>query len=278
MPELIRDGLTINYETRGEPSAPAVVLLHGYTSELRAWHQHMEALCPDYFVVAPDARGHGRSASPAELERYEMSEYVADLKALLDSLDIEIGAMVGSSFGGMIAMNFAVQYPERIAALVLSDTSPAYAHERYDDAYRQREAGVDANVELVKRMGTAELGKRAAANIADPFAAEAMRKRYARLNTEGFVGAAHCRRTRPDVTGLLREKLTMPVMICTGDKDPVRCAFPVMLDELPGARALTFRDTGHGVPNLRPDAFLKELFDFFDAVEDGIPVAARRTV
>ena len=278
MPEFTRDGLSFHYETRGDPTAPAVVLLHGFTSDLRAWHEHMEVLGRDYFAVALDMRGHGASAAPEDLALYAIEEYAADVRALLDHLELEVCALVGCSFGGMVAAQFAVTWPERLAALVLSDASPAYATDRYDEAFRARERGIDANDEVVRKMGTAELGKRAAANVSDPFLAAALRKRYSRMSREGFIGAAHTRRSRPDLIPQLREKLTMPVLLCTGDKDPVRCAFEVMAEELPTARAVTFRDTGHGVPMLKPEPFLKVLYAFFEAVEDDQLVAGRSTV
>ena len=278
MPEFIRDGLTFNYETRGDPTAPAVVLLHGFTSDLRSWHEHMDALGRDYFVIAPDMRGHGASAAPEDLAAYAIQEYAEDLRTLLDELKVETCGLVGCSFGGMVALQFATTWPEKLAALVLSDTSPAYSSDRYHEDFRVRERGIDANEEVVRKMGTAELGKRAAANIKDPFLSAALKKRYSRMSREGFIGAAHTRRSRPDLIPILATRLTMPVMLVTGDEDPVRSAFAVMREELPGARAVTFRDTGHGVPMLRLEPFLKQLYAFFEAVEDDEPVVGDRNV
>jgi pimeloyl-ACP methyl ester carboxylesterase len=207
-----------------------------------------------------------------------MENYAADLAALLDELQIDVCAMVGCSFGGMVALQFVTTWPERVAALCLTDTSPAYESERYDEAFRERERDIDRRDDIVRRFGTAELGKRAAAGVADPFLAEGIRKRFAAMSAAGFNGAAHARRSRPDVTPLLASRLTMPVLLCTGDRDPVRCAFEVMAQELPGARAVTFKECGHGVPSIRPDAFLDVLGGFLSDVEDGKPVAGRRTV
>jgi pimeloyl-ACP methyl ester carboxylesterase len=70
----------------------------------------------------------------------------------------------------------------------------------------------------------------------------------------------------------------MPVMLVTGDQDPVRSAFTVMHEELPQARAVTFKDTNHGVPMLRPAPFLKVLREFLADARAGRPVAAELTV
>ena len=127
MPEFTApDGLTINYVESGDPTAPAVVLLHGFTADLRMWMPVSEALARDYRVIAPDLRGHGRTRAPEDLDEYTMERYEGDVLALLDELEIDIAAVVGCSFGGMIAVCLAVHHPGRIAGLVLSDTSAAW--------------------------------------------------------------------------------------------------------------------------------------------------------
>ncbi len=278
MPEFDREGFTISYEVAGDPEAPPVVLLHGFTSDNRMWLPVAGALAEDYRVIAPDLRGHGATSAPETLETYTMETYAEDLRALLDHLEVDICALAGCSFGGMVALQFATSWPERLAGLVLSDTSAAFEHPEYDDRYHEREALIARQTELVERFGTAELGKRAAREVADPFLAEGLRKRYERMSREGYLGAASVRRSRPDLLPVLRERITVPVLICIGEDDPVRSACDVMARELPEARYLTFRGTGHGVPALRPDAFSRELLQFFADIEDGKVVAGKRTV
>ena len=103
------DGLTINYEQWGDPDSPAVVLLHGFTSDLRMWAGQVEAFAAYYRVIAPDLRGHGRTDAPEDLAEYTMERYCDDLVALLDALSIDVCALVGCSFGGMIAVHFATR-------------------------------------------------------------------------------------------------------------------------------------------------------------------------
>ncbi len=279
MPDFeLSDSFRIHYETWGEAEAPAVVLLHGFTSSNRMWGGQVEALASDYFVVAPDMRGHGQTTSPESLDEYGIERYAEDLGALLDHLQITACALVGCSFGGMVALQFATTWPERVACLVVSDASPAYEREDYDDRFRAREAGMREHEEIARVHGTATLGKRLAAGIGDPFLAEGMRKRYAKLDTNGFLGAALTRRTRPDLTPLLGERLTMPVMLCDGDADPVYCALEVMARELPGARVVTFKGAGHGLPAVRPEQFTETLLRFLRDVEDGVAVWGRMSV
>jgi pimeloyl-ACP methyl ester carboxylesterase len=276
MPEtVLSDGLTLHFETWGDSAAPPIFLLHGFTSSHRMWHAQAGPLSASYFVVAPDLRGHGASGAPEDLATYTIERYAADVRELADHLDIDVFGLVGCSFGGMIALQFAVTWPERLACLVVSDASPAYERPEYDERFRAREAAMRENEERARKYGMVALGKKLAESISNPFLAEGLRTRYARLDVNGFLGAAKTRRERPDLTPQLRERLTMPVLLCDGSEDPVFCALAVMARELPGARVAVFSGAGHGLPAERPEAFNEVVLEFLDDVENGRPIAGR---
>ncbi|OAI40835.1 hypothetical protein AYO38_04970 [bacterium SCGC AG-212-C10] len=277
MPEFQRDGLTLWYDTFGAPDAPPVVLLHGYTSDSRMWVEQWLALEDEYYVIVPEMRAHGRSTAPDELEAYSLDLYVEDMGALLDSLGVELSAVVGCSFGGMVALQFATTWPERVAALVVSDAGGAYMDDHYDEAYRERERGIDARSELVAARGTGMAAKKAAATVSDEFLAGGVRAARQRAQANCIVGGAHARRTRPSQLGLL-DRLTMPVMICIGSEDPVFSAAEVLIEGLPEARYVIFEGSGHGVPALRPGQFNAELGRFLNDVQAGESVAGRHTI
>ncbi len=278
MSSIDANGITINYEEWGDPEAPAVVLLHGFSSDLRMWAAVVDAFARDYRVVAPDLRGHGLTSVPEALSAYTMEAYVEDLRALLDALEIEICALVGCSFGGMIAAQAAVTMAERFAGVVLSDSSAAFENEAYDERYRERERGIAAQEAMIAQHGSAGAGKRAAASVSDPFLAAGIRKRYENIRSDGFLGAARVRRERPDLLGVIGQKLTSPVLICTGDEDPVHCASLLMAERLPAARVVTFRNTGHGIPARAPEIFAETVLRFFSDIEEGNPLAGRRII
>jgi pimeloyl-ACP methyl ester carboxylesterase len=112
--------ITLEGEALGE--GPPVVLLHGLSATRRNVVQGSRALVKrGYRLISYDARGHGRS-SPAP--RYEYTDLVEDLAAVLDHLDLERAALVGSSMGAATAMAFTLENPERVPALV--QITPAY--------------------------------------------------------------------------------------------------------------------------------------------------------
>ena len=95
-------------------SAGAVLFLHGWTLDRRLWAPQLSDLGADYFCIAIDRRGFGRSTAPASL-----AEEGADILAVLDHFGIEKAVIVGMSQAGRIAAEFAIQNPARTAGLIL---------------------------------------------------------------------------------------------------------------------------------------------------------------
>ena len=112
--------ITLDGESVGD-GAP-IVLLHGLSATRRNVVQGSRRLARDgYRLIAYDARGHGAS-SPAP--RYSYPDLVDDLRAVLADLGLERVALAGSSMGAATAMAFALEAPERVAALI--QIMPAY--------------------------------------------------------------------------------------------------------------------------------------------------------
>ena len=140
MPKLERPGeFVINFEDFGDPEAPSVVLLHEAANDLRMWAPHIGPFAENYRVIAPDLRGHGQTTCPPfhasapspdtdvssanGAHPYAIDAFAEDVRALLDFLEVGVCVLVGTGFGGMVALELAASSPERFAGLVLSDTS-----------------------------------------------------------------------------------------------------------------------------------------------------------
>ncbi len=110
-------GERVAYRRAGE--GPVLLLLHGIAGSSRTWIPAMRLLQRDYTVIAPDFLGHGESAKPHG--DYSLGNHASNTRDFLDVLDIERATIVGQSFGGGVALQFAYQFPEICERLVLVD-------------------------------------------------------------------------------------------------------------------------------------------------------------
>ncbi len=108
-------GARIYYETYG--SGPPVLVLHGGFGILESMHNQITDLAHDHLVIAPDSRGHGRSTDgPGPLHYSQMAD---DMIALMDHLHIARADIVGWSDGGVIGLDMAMRYPNRVGRLAI---------------------------------------------------------------------------------------------------------------------------------------------------------------
>jgi pimeloyl-ACP methyl ester carboxylesterase len=118
VPRVDADGVELFYESLGE--GPTMVLqAHDQTPWLFCQAPYFSQR---YRVVTFDRRGTGRSGSPPG--PWTMHDFAADLRALLDALHIDRAIVGGSSLGGIITAQFALDYPERTRALIVGHTTP----------------------------------------------------------------------------------------------------------------------------------------------------------
>jgi pimeloyl-ACP methyl ester carboxylesterase len=103
------------YVVRG--SGPALLLLHGLGCDHTTWAPVIDSLARRYTVIAPDLLGHGQSDKPRA--DYSVGGYANGMRDLLTVLGIDRVSVVGHSFGGGVAMQFAYQFPERTERLIL---------------------------------------------------------------------------------------------------------------------------------------------------------------
>jgi pimeloyl-ACP methyl ester carboxylesterase len=115
------NGVTLGYVPLGDPSGPAVVLIHGYTDSARDWAPLVPYLSPRLRLILLDIRGHGRSSKPECC--YTRLDFAYDVKLLLDALDVSRADVVGHSLGSIIAQTFAEYWPQRTARVVLISSS-----------------------------------------------------------------------------------------------------------------------------------------------------------
>ena len=115
-------GIEIAYEEFGWGSRP-LVLVHGFTGSRRDFQWRFEALAKLGRFVALDLRGHGESTNTGDAASYTLDAIADDLLAFLDATGIEACDLLGHSMGGMGVLRAALARSDRIASLILMNTS-----------------------------------------------------------------------------------------------------------------------------------------------------------
>lgn len=248
MPYAQFDGLNFWYEIRG--NGPRLLFISGTGGDLRRAPNAFAARYPDRFeTLAYDQRGMGRSAKPDIA--YSMAQYADDAALLLDAVGWDRCLVIGYSFGGMVAQEFALRHPSRVARLVIAGATAggaggsSFAMERFQDMPQD---------EMLKlRIATMDTRRDTRWRRNEP---EEFRKAY-----DQALAATQFGRGEPGSdTGARRQlearakhdtfdrlpQLTMPVLVCGGIFDGV-AAMPAverMARKIPGAEFALFED-GH---------------------------------
>jgi len=277
--EITLHGRPVTYlETGVHSGGPVVVLLHGLASSSRTWAAVMPLLGSHAHVIAPDLLGHGLSAKPRSGD-YSLGAYAAGLRDLLIALDIPQATVVGHSFGGGIAMQFAYQFPERTERLVLV-ASGGLGH---DVALALRAATLPGTALALRTAAAvtpkwlAQLGVRlvrampkvSAAEIDglvdafDSFADQGARKAF----THTVRGALNLSGQRLNGTERLYLLADTPLLLIAGSRDSViPIAHTLAAHEvLPDSRLEIFDEAGHFPHIDRPQRFAHLLRDFLIA-------------
>jgi 3-oxoadipate enol-lactonase len=116
MPTFNHNNGEIYYETHGQ--GDSIVLIHGFALDSRVWKYQVKELSKTNKVITYDMRGFGKSSLPNG--KYSHHE---DLHELLKQLNIKEAKLVAHSFGGEVAVNFALEYPQEVSSLVLISSS-----------------------------------------------------------------------------------------------------------------------------------------------------------
>jgi proline iminopeptidase len=286
------NGAELYYEDLGNSDAPAIVVLHGGPGigDHAKGKEAFEALAEEYRLIVYDHRGCGQSSLTPP---YSNEQYAKDAEGLREYLGIEELVLIGGSYGGFIAQEFAIRYPEHLAGLVLRDTAPSSeydsrsvenARERWPDI-EERDLDVPAITwEEFERVMNGDVHSDTEferifhgmaplyAPSLEAFDAEAAREATAAHRFHHETHNAMFTEAYPnmDYTADL-PFIEVPALVTVGRHDWITppAASEEIAELLPDARLLIFEDSGHS-PNLdQQKEYLDRVREFLGEIVDG---------
>ncbi len=240
--------------------AQPLLLLHGFLGQGEDWQPVCKALSPACHCLTPDLPGHGQARLTPGAQSY--AAWVRHLAAFLDDQGVARTVVVGYSLGGRLALAFADQYPQRVAALLLVSAHPGLVEAEARRARRQQDArraeairqqGLAAFLEAWYRLPIFGLGTPPQALLArrsknDPEA-------VARVVAEMSPGV------QPPLWEALA-RLPMPVGYVAGGRDAKYAALAHQMQKTqPRLKAWIFPQAGHMVHLDAPDALAKVIVE-----------------
>jgi len=260
------NGAELYYDVGGE--GRPLVLLHDGLLDLRMWDDQFVAFARLYKTIRYDRRGYGNSS-----EQNRPFSDVSDLYRLLHHLGIDEAYLLGISNGGKVALEFALEHPGMVAALVL--VGPSLGGYRPSDEKQRR---VSEILSVARERGT-EAGVEAW--MEDPFyppakdkpAARERVRRIARENLPRLLSVPGLREEPYPPTIESFSRIVVPTLIVVGERDDRdnREIASLLASRLPRAEKKVFAGCGHLVNLERPEQFYSFVVNFLDERGLGSP-------
>jgi pimeloyl-ACP methyl ester carboxylesterase len=261
------DGINTHYKDEGE--GPAILLIHSSSGDLKDWDPWVAALRDEYRVVRMDLPAFGLTGAVPS-GNYSVDRYLMQVDALMDHLGIERFAIVGASYGGLVAFRYAGTRTDRITALVLSNSAGIEYGGKRGTTERPR----DRSGPFKPRLDTVEDRKRfllTAINYPEKVTPEFTQRKTDYANVVGRDCESH-------VAGLLYERgnplrvlshVRAPALVMWGGASKALSlstadAFADAMVNAPSVDKIVYDGAGHFIHIGRPDDTARDVKAFFD--------------
>ena len=270
------NGGRLYYEVEGE--GHPLVLIHAGVANLRMWDDQVRAWSPRFRVIRYDTRGFGLT----ETADVEFSNR-ADLASLLDHLDIASAYVLGASRGGMIALDFTLEFPERVEALIVAaggiggyesadDPAAKAFGEEAERAWEAHEWERLADMETAYWVdGPGQPAERVDRHL------RSLVHHWILTTYQAEKAEGKPQRLDPPAAGRLGE-IRVPTLVLIGDLDEAGTqeACRHLAASVSGARLEGFQGAAHMLNLEQPDRFNRVVSEFLGEVEQMNPAKVAR--
>lgn len=253
------NGTRLYHEVAG--SGLPLVLIHGFTLDIRMWDDQFGTFARYYRVICYDVRGFGKSALPVPGESYSHTD---DLRALLEHLGVAEACVLGLSMGGGIAIDFALACPEMTRALIPVDSGlegyplpPDVAASLESIAVAARESGVEAARRLWLDHPVFEPA------FERPDVASRLVRMVSDYSGWHWLNDDPVRVLDPPAAQQLG-RIGVPTLVIVGERDLPGChaIADTVGQKVPNARKVVLPGVGHMASMEDPDAFNEVVLSF----------------
>jgi pimeloyl-ACP methyl ester carboxylesterase len=250
------------------------VLVHGFTGSRTDFEGVAPILAQTRRVIAPDLRGHGGTTNVGRPEAYSFEALAQDLTRFLDALEIPSCDLLGHSMGGVVAMLAALAVPERVASLVLMDTSATSFQGTPPEVYVAgsrvaREHGMERLFEAASAMWKDNLPPsvvRLQQTMGVDAYFERVRRNFVAMDPEAFATLGPALSKKSDLLDQL-PGIGCPSLVMVGDEDRgLLEAARALAAGLPNATHVVISDAAHSPQIENPQAWIAALEGHFDRV------------
>ena len=253
----IGNGLTTHYTLEGSGEGIPLVFINALGTDLRIWDGVVTHLTNRHPILRFDKRGHGLSDCPPA--PYSIRDFSSDLFGLLEQLGISQTILVGISVGGMIALDFAASWPERVHSMVLCDTAPVIGtadlwNERIN---KLRADGMGSMAEAILARWFAPTFKEKS-----PAAYQGYYNMLTRMPVEGYTGTCEALRDA-DLTQATRTIEAHTLILCgTEDVSTPPDLVRGLVELMPDAEFQAIPGAGHSTCIEQPDLVAEQIKRF----------------
>jgi len=278
MPSLKIPSGSIYYEIHGQ--GPPLVFIHGAWSSHKWWKYQIANFAQKYRVLIYDLRGHGQSLS--FINEFSIPSFANDLNLILKNIGIEETVLVGWSLGGMIAIEYFLQQPQKTKALILISTrlqrQPIWKRKMWLSYLRARlnlmmnlSAPRKFNLQEAtfpdeKLLGQEEIKKMFSATI-NPEVNEWIKDDLKNFTWQNFWQIAK-NLWDWEISQEKLAKIHMPILILVGEKDQITppSLAQSLQQAMPHSQSFTIKEAGHLLPLEQPEIVNNHIGEFLKSI------------
>ncbi len=263
------NGVDLHYISAG--TGEPVILLHGGQGDYRSWEPQMAELSRYYHVISYSRRFNFPNQNPQTATDHSAKTEAADLYAFIKALRLKRVNLIGTSMGAATALTFAIDNPRMVRRLIIAEPPILAMAKRFpegDALYQDFMTRIQNPASAAFAAGDDEGAMRFFVDgFATPGRFDALppEARLGVMQNAGFFKMmARSQDPYPDIPRASLRRLSMPVLVITGEKT---IAIHRRIDEelsrrIPRARSATIPAAGHGSPRENPQAFTEVVDNF----------------